>query len=137
MYHKVTIVGHLGRDPEMRYTPDGTPVTDFSVATSRKWNNSDGSKGEETVWFRVTVWRRQAENVAQYLHKGNLVLVEGRLNPDKNGGPRIWTAQDGTPRASFEITADTVRFIGGKGEGESRGGVAEPDAPYEGEDLPF
>ncbi|MDX9956452.1 MAG: single-stranded DNA-binding protein [Anaerolineae bacterium] len=138
MYHKVTIVGHLGRDPEMRYTPDGTPVTDFSVATSRKWNNPDGSKGEETVWFRVTVWRRQAETVAQYLRKGSLVLVEGRLNPDKNGSPRVWTGQDGTPRASFEITADTVRFMGGKSDGEGRAGVAEPDTSYDGgEDLPF
>lgn len=115
MYHKITIVGHLGRDPEMRYTPEGTPVTNFSLATSRKWNNQDGSRGEETVWFRVTVWQRQAETAAQYLRKGSLVLVEGRINPDKNGGPRIWTGQDGAPRANFEITAETIRFLGGSG----------------------
>ncbi len=139
MYHKVTIVGHLGKDPEMRYTPDGTPVTTFSVASSRKWSNSDGSQGEETVWFRVTVWRRQAETAAQYLQKGRLVLVEGRLTPDKaTGGPRVWTGQDGTPRASFEITAENIRFLGGKSEGEGRAGVAEPDTSYDGgEDLPF
>lgn len=140
MFHKVTIIGYLGRDPEMRYTPDGTPVTNFSMAASRKWNNPDGSKGEETVWFRVTVWRRQAETAAQYLHKGSMVLVEGRLNPDKNGAPKIWVGQDGTPRASFEITAENIRFLGGKGEGEapSSGGVAEAEVSYpEEEALPF
>jgi len=116
MYHKVTVVGYLGKDPEMRYTPDGVPVTTFSVATSRKWSNTDGSQGEETVWFRVTVWRRQAETAAQYLQKGRLVLVEGRLTPDKaTGGPRVWTGQDGTPRSSFEITAENIRFLGGHG----------------------
>jgi len=133
------IVGHLGRDPEMRYTPDGTPVTNFSVASTRKWNNPDGTKGEETIWFRVTVWRRQAETAAQYLHKGSLVLVEGRLNPDKNGGPRVWTGQDGQPRASFEVTAETIRFIGGRGEAEpGTGAVADEEATYSSEEpLPF
>jgi len=138
MYHKVTIVGHLGKDPEMRYTSDGTPVTTFSVASSRKWSNTDGSQGEETVWFRVTVWRRQAETAAQYLQKGRLVLVEGHLTPDKaTGGPRVWTGQDGAPRASFEITAENIRFLGSKAEGDSRAGVAEPDTSYDGGDLPF
>ncbi len=141
MYHKLIIVGNLGRDPEMRYTPDGTPVTTMNVATSRKWNNPDGSQGEETIWFRVTVWRRQAENVAQYLKKGSKVLVEGRLQPDKaTGGPRIWTRQDGTPGASFEVTADAVRFLSSRGEG---GGAAddssvnEPGGVYENDDIPF
>jgi len=64
-YQKIVIVGNLGGDPEMRYTPDGTPVTNFSVATNRKWNNSDGSAGEETTWFRVTVWRRQGRGTGQ------------------------------------------------------------------------
>lgn len=139
MYHKVTIVGHLGRDPEMRYTPDGTPVTSFSVATTRKWNNPDGSPGEETVWFRVTVWRRQAEVAAQYLQKGRLVLVEGHLTPDKaTGGPRIWTRQDGTAGASYEITADTIRFLGGRGESEPAvsSSVAELGEDY-GDEPPF
>lgn len=134
MYHKITIVGHLGRDPEMRYTPDGAPVTDFSVATTRKWNNSDGSKGEETVWTRVTVWRKAAEACATYLKKGSLVLVEGRLNPDKvTGGPRIWTGQDGMPRAQYEVTAETVKFLGG-----GSGGNAEPaEATATESELPF
>jgi single-strand DNA-binding protein len=117
MYQKVIIVGNLGRDPEMRYTPDGTPVTNFSVATNRRWNNPDGSQGEETVWFRVTAWRKLAETCNQYLSKGKQVFVEGRLNADREtGGPRIWTRSDGRPSASFEVTADTVKFLGGRGE---------------------
>ncbi len=115
MYHRIVIVGYLGRDPEMRYTPDGTPVTNFSVATSRKWTNQDGSQSEETVWFRVTAWRRLAETCNQYLSKGRMVLVEGRMRPDQaTGGPRIWTGQDGIARASYEVTASTVKFLGGR-----------------------
>ncbi len=114
MYHKLIFVGNLGRDPEMRYTPDGTPVTTLNVATNREWSNADGSQGEETVWFRVTVWRRQAEVAAQYLKKGRAVLVEGRLQPDPvTGGPRVWTRQDGTPGAAYEVTAENLRLIGG------------------------
>jgi single-strand DNA-binding protein len=115
MYQKVIIVGNLGRDPEMRYTQDGTPVTSFSVATNRQWTNADGSRGEETVWFRVSAWRRLAETCNQYLEKGRQVLIEGRLQPDRDtGGPRVWTGNDGVPRASFEITAYTVKFLGGR-----------------------
>jgi len=117
----------------MRYSPEGTPVTTFSMASSRKWSNADGSQGEETVWFRVTVWRRQAETAAQYLRKGSLVLVEGRLTPDKNGHPKIWSGQDGTPHANFEITADNVRFLGGRGDSEA----APTNAPATVEELPF
>ena len=139
-YQKVIIVGNLGRDPEMRYTPDGTPVTSFSVATNRRWTNSDGTPGEETVWFRVSVWRKSAENVAKYLAKGRQVMVEGRLTPDRTtGGPRVWTGQDGTPRASYELTADRVIFLTGRTEGPAAddGGdtmdgnfVAEDDIPF-------
>ena len=139
MYHKVTIVGRLGRDPEMRYTPDGTPVTNFSVATNRKWNRPDGSQGEETVWFRVTVWRRMAEVCNQYLQKGQQVFIEGRLQADPaTGGPRVWTGNDGAPRASFEITATTVKFLGGRGEPPSSGGPGAPaEPPPEEEEIPF
>ncbi len=139
-YQKVIIVGNLGRDPEMRYMPDGTAVTSFSVATNRRWTNQDNSQGEETVWFRVSVWRRQAEIAAQYLSKGRQVMVEGRLQPDKaTGGPRIWTAQDGTPRASFEITADRIVFLGGRGDASSGGDSGDMDGPdYVAEDeIPF
>jgi single-strand DNA-binding protein len=81
MYHTITVVGNLGRDPEMRYSPDGKPVTNFSVATNRKWTNADGTPGEETVWFRVACWGKLAEVCEQYLSKGRRVLVEGRLRP--------------------------------------------------------
>jgi len=126
-YQKVVIVGNLGQDPEMRYTADGTPVTSFSVATNRRWNNQDGSKGEETVWFRVSAWRRQAETAAQYLSKGRQVLVEGTLTPDKaTGGPRIWTGQDGVARAGYDLRASRIVFLQGGGDAGSRGGD-DPD----------
>ncbi len=135
MYHKIIIVGNLGRDPEMRYTPDGTPVTSFSVATNRRWTNSDGTPGEETVWFRVTAWRRQAEVAAQYLSKGRQVMVEGRLRPDPaTGGPRVYQRQDGSCGAQYEVTADRIIFLGGRG-GASQDEMAAP--PAEGEDIPF
>ena len=114
-YQKVIIVGNLGRDPEMRYTPDGAAVTSFSVATNRTWTNQDGSQGEETVWFRVTAWRRQAEVAAEYLKKGRQVMVEGRLRADPaTGGPQVWTGQDGASRASYELTADNITFLSGR-----------------------
>ncbi len=136
MYQKIIIVGNLGRDPEMRYTPQGTPVTNLSVATNRKWTGADGTPGEETIWFRVSVWGKQAETCNQYLSKGRQVLVEGRLRPDPaTGGPRIWTRQDGTAGASFEITALTVKFLGGR-PGDAAAGPGEEPAIEEGE-IPF
>jgi single-strand DNA-binding protein len=145
VYQRIVILGNLGRDPEMRYTPDGTPVTSFSVATNRRWNNPDGSQGEETAWFRVSAWRRLAEVCNQYLSKGQMVLVEGRLNPDRTtGGPRIWTGQDGTARASYEITANTVKFLGSRDVGSSissaPSAATEEGVEYEedeGGDIPF
>ena len=139
MYQKVIIVGNLGRDPEMRYTPDGTPVTNFSVATNRKWNNPDGSQGEETVWFRVTAWRRLAETCNQYLQKGRQVLVEGQLKPDPaTGAPRIWTGNDGVARAQYELRAFTVQFLGGRGAAPPSEAPGTPEAPpEEGEEIPF
>ena len=138
-YQKVIIVGNLGRDPEMRYTPDGTPVTSFSVATNRRWKNQDGSQGEETTWFRVSAWRRQAEVAAQYLTKGRQVMVEGRMAVDRaTGGPRVWTAQDGTPRASYELTADRIIFLGGRGDAGPGGGEDMEGPDYVAEDeIPF
>jgi single-strand DNA-binding protein len=143
MYQKVIIIGNLGRDPEMRYMADGTAVTSFSVATNRRWTDrATGQPVDETTWFRVSVWRNQAETANQYLSKGSKVLVEGRLKPDANGGPRTWTAQDGTVRASFEITADTVRFLSGREDGggyTDSGGddYAEGTPAQEEDDIPF
>jgi single-strand DNA-binding protein len=140
MYQKLVLVGNLGNDPEMRYTPQGTPVTRLSIATNRKYTTADGQQKEETVWFRVSVFGKQAEACNQYLTKGRPVLVEGRLTADETGGPRVWTSQDGKPRASFEVFAETVRFLGGgKREGGPGVGATEPptEAPIPGEDLPF
>ena len=109
MYQKLIIIGNLGSNPEMRFTPNGDPVTSFSVATSRKYGEKD-----ETTWFRVTVWGKQAESCSKYLSKGSKVLVEGRLRPDSNGSPRTFQRKDGTWSASYEITAENVRFLDGK-----------------------
>lgn len=112
MYQKLVIVGNLGADPEMRYTPSGQAVTNFNIATNRRWVSNDGQQQEETTWFRVTVWGKQAETCNQYLSKGRQVLCEGRLRPEIN----IWTDQNGTPRANYEMTAYEVRFLGGRGD---------------------
>ena len=125
MYQTLILVGNLGKDPEMRYTPSGKPVTSFSVATGHQYTNNNGETVKETVWFRVTTWGKQAEVCNQYLKKGNKVLVEGRLTSDAaTGGPRVWTGQDGTPRASFEVNASMVRFLSSRsdGGGDSGGG---------------
>lgn len=139
MFHKVILVGNLGRDPEMRYTPSGQAVTNLNVATNRTYTDNAGNQVKQTVWFRVSVWGKQAESAHQYLRKGRQVLVEGRLNADDNGNPRIWNAQDGTPRASYEVTAQTVRFLGGPG-GEAAAGTADEGGlglPESEDDIPF
>lgn len=140
MYQKITIIGNLGSDPEMRYMPDGTAVTSFSVATSRRWtDNRSGQAQDETTWFRVSVWRKQAEVANQYLSKGRRVLVEGRLKPDpQTGGPRLWTRQDGTMAASFEITAENILFLSPKGEGgDYEAGGSVGSAAHEEDEIPF
>ena len=135
-FHTIIIVGNLGRDPEMRFLPSGQPVTSFSMASSRSYTNSQGEKIDETIWFRVSVFGKMAETCNQYLHKGSKVLVEGRLQADKNGSPRVWTRQDGTPGASFEVTAATVRFLSSRGEGGEAGG-GEFAATEDAGDIPF
>jgi len=141
MFHKVILVGNLGRDPEMRYTPSGQAVTNLSVATNRTYTDNAGNQVKQTVWFRVSVWGKQAEASHQYLRKGRQVLVEGRLNPDDNGNPRIWNAQDGTPRASYELTAETVRFLGGPGDGGGAAAASSEEpalgAPESEDEIPF
>jgi single-strand DNA-binding protein len=141
MYHKVILAGYLGRDPEMRYTPDGTPVTNFSVATTESWTGQDGQQQERTIWWRVAAWRRLAETCNQYLSKGRAVLVEGRIVPDENGNPRVFTRSDGTPGASYEVTAVTVKFLGGRDDTSGYEAPRDEDVPAEGEmdedSIPF
>jgi single-strand DNA-binding protein len=122
MFQTIILAGNLGRDPEMRYTPSGQAVTSFSVATNRQYTNNNGETVKETIWFRVSVWGKMAEVCNQYLKKGAKVLVEGRLTADPaTGGPRIWSGQDGSNRASFEVNAQTVRFLSSRSENESGG----------------
>ena len=138
MYQKVVIVGHVGRDPEMRYMADGTAVTNFSVATNRRWTNQAGERVDETTWFRVSVWGRQAETTNQYVTRGSKLLVEGRLVPDPaTGGPRIWSRQDGAAGASFELRADVVRFLSSRDEMALAAVDGDPADVQEEDDIPF
>lgn len=134
MYHTIIIVGNLGKDPEMRYTPSGQAVTSFSVATSRQYTPGNGEQVKETIWFRVSTWGKQAETCNQYLKKGAKVLIEGRLAPDKEtGGPRVYNKQDGSAASSFEVTASMVRFLEPRGDKQEQAG---PDVG-DGENMPF
>jgi single-strand DNA-binding protein len=107
MLNKCMVIGHLGADPEMRYLASGAAVTQFSVATSRKYKTGDGEQREETEWFRVVTWNRLAETCAQYLTKGRLVYVEGRLQT------RSWDGDDGQKHYMTELVAENVKFLGG------------------------
>ena len=145
MYATIILVGRLGRDPEMRYLPDGTPVTSFSVATDRAYNDRNGQQVKETTWFRISVFGKQGETANQYLQKGKMVLVEGRLRADpKTGGPQVFTRQDGTVGAAFEVVANTVRFLSPKSEGAESGGesngngeAASDSGPVSEDNIPF
>jgi single-strand DNA-binding protein len=140
MYQQIILVGNLGGDPEMRYLPNGTAVTNFSLATNRKWKGSDGQMQEETVWWRISVFGSQAEACNQYLSKGRQVLVEGRMRPDPNtGGPRVWQRNDGGYGASYELSAQTVRFLGGRQDTGTMGSYpSAPDAAdMDADGIPF
>ena len=132
--NKMTIIGNLGRDPEMRYTPSGQAVTNFSVATNYKYNGSDGEPRDETEWFRISAWGRLAETCNQYLSKGRKVYVEGRLRS------RSYETRDGQTRFENEIFATDVRFIDGSGRRSDDVIPGEPEGPESGMDadeLPF
>ena len=137
--NKVLIIGNVGRDPEMRYTPNGNPVTSFSVATTRRYTTG-GEQREETQWFNVSTWNRLAETCNQYVVKGMKVFVDGRLST------REYIGQDGQTRTSVDVTAFDVRFLdrpgdGGPGQGGDTGGGGggyAPGPPPDGvEDLPW
>ena len=130
MYQKTIVLGNVGGDGQMRYTPDGVAVTTFNVATNRKWTDKEGVQQKKTTWFRVTTWNKLAEICNQYIHKGDLVFVEGELDSDnETGSPRIWTTQNGETRASYELRANVVRFA-------STREVAQETSESEGE-VPF
>jgi single-strand DNA-binding protein len=125
--NKVMIIGHLGRDPEMRYTPSGRPVTTFSVATSRSWHSADGERHEETEWFNVVAWGSLAEICNQYLHKGQQVYIEGRLQT------RRWEDTEGNKHFTTELVAKEMIMLGERREISS----TYVSKPGEEEEFPF
>lgn len=125
--NKVMIIGHLGKDPEMRYTPSGRPVTTFSVAASRSWNTSDGERRTETEWFNVVAWGSLAEICNQYLVKGQQVYVDGRLQS------RSWEDNEGKRHTSVEIVANEMIMLGKPNTSEAPAEKAEPDE----DEFPF
>jgi single-strand DNA-binding protein len=137
-FNKITIVGNLGRDPELRYTPQGTPVCSFTVATNERRKDKAGEMQDSTTWFRITLWGRQAETASQYLTKGRPIYVEGRLRVEE------WTDRDGKQRYTLEVHATDMQFIGG-GRGEEGGGgqparaaaTSQPEAELSDDDIPF
>jgi single-strand DNA-binding protein len=106
-FNKITLVGNLGRDPELRYTPQGTPVCNFTMATNEKRKDKSGESQDVTTWFRVTLWGRQAETASQYLTKGRPIYIEGRLRVEE------WTDRDNKQRYTLEVHATDMQFIGG------------------------
>jgi single-strand DNA-binding protein len=142
--NKVILIGRLGADPEVRYTPSGTPVANFRIATSEVWNDKQGQRQERTEWHRIVVWSKLAELCGEYLSKGRQVYVEGRLQT------RQWDDRDGNKRYTTEIQAREVTFLGGRGDSEPRaksapaGGGQDVDPGYDygpppmtDDDVPF
>ena len=119
MYQHITLIGNLGRDPELRYTPAGQAVLDMSMATKETWKDQAGEKQDRTTWWKVSVWGKQAENCNQYLKKGSRLLVEGTMRGDENGNPRTFQKKDGTTGTSFELTAKDVRFLSSNSTNET------------------
>ncbi len=136
MYQQIILIGNLGNKPEMRYTPSGTAVANFSLAVSRRWTGSDGQTQEKTTWFRITAWQRQAEVASQYLDKGRRVMVIGEVTE-----ARSFTDRDGNQRASIEVSAQEIKFLDGRdsehGAGTSRSDNAPPVTEIEPADIPF
>ena len=139
-FNRIILVGNLGRDPELRYTTQGTPVCSFSVATNERRKDKTGEWQDHTTWFRVTLWGRQAETASQYLQKGRPIYIEGRLRVEE------WTDRDGRPRYGLEVHATDMQFIGpARGDeplaeraasaGAGAGPVEQPDLSDE--DVPF
>jgi single-strand DNA-binding protein len=146
MLNMTQIIGHLGRDPDVRYTPDGTAVTNLAVATNETWRDKDGEKQERTEWHRVVLFGKVAEIAAQFLKKGSLVYLQGRLQTRK------WQGDDGQDRYTTEIVAERLRMLGGKADTQPASGtpavpvrshsgpaarpLPEPVMPFD-DDIPF
>lgn len=125
-YFHMMLKGNLGRDPELRYTPNGNKVCKFSVAVNRVYKNREGTEMQETMWFVVSTWDNLAELCNKYLSQGSKVLVEGRLNPDsETGGPKVYKRNDGSHGASYEVTSRRVIFLDGPGKE-----AQEEDIPF-------
>ena len=130
-FNKVILVGNLGRDPELRYTTQGTPVCSFTMATNERKKDKAGEFQDLTTWFRVSLWGRQAETASQYLTKGRPVYIEGRLRVEE------WTDRDGRSRYTLEVHATDMQFIGGvKGEDSSSTPRAEASTSREDKNTP-
>jgi len=135
--NKVILIGNLGQDPELKYTPSGAAVTTLSIATNEIWKDNDGNRQERTEWHRVVLWRRQAEIAGEYLKKGSKIYIEGRLQT------RSWDDKDGQKRYTTEVIADSLTMLDSKGESSgARSSDAPPpmEAPAAGaeeDDLPF
>lgn len=127
--NKVMIIGNLGRDPEMRFTPSGRPVASFSVAVSRSWNSTDGERHEETEWFNVVAWGGLAETCKQVLTKGRQVYIEGRLQT------RRWEDHEGKKQFNVEVVAERMLMLGDRHRASGEGTPAEP--PTEEDEFPF
>ncbi len=114
-FNKITVVGNLGRDPELRYTPQGNAVCNFSMATNEKKRDKSGESQDVTTWFRITLWGKQAENASKYLTKGSSVYIEGRLRLEE------WSDRDGKIRYTLDVQATDMQFIGGASSGGGAG----------------
>ena len=115
-FNKIILVGNLGRDPELRYTPQGDAVCSFTIATNERKKDKSGEFQDVTTWFKITLWRNQAENAAKYLSKGRQVYIEGRL------GVEEWTDRDGKDRYTLAVTATDMQFIGSRADNPGGGG---------------
>ncbi|MDM7995948.1 MAG: single-stranded DNA-binding protein [Acidobacteriota bacterium] len=131
--NKIMLIGHLGRDPEVRYTPDGAPVATFSLATSENWTDKNGSRQEHTEWHTIVAWNKLADLCKRYLSKGRQVYIEGRIRS------REWTDKDGNKRRTTEVIASQMVLLGSRSQGADAGvqpmepmgrTAAEPDSPF-------
>lgn len=131
-YQQITIVGHVGHDAQLKYTPAGIAVCDFSVAVNRQWKDANGQKQTRTTWWRVTCWRGTAELAAQYVKKGRQVLIIGEQLE-----VNAYKGRDGEPRASLDLTCDTFKLLGTRDQSDDNSRVPADQRPVDGEDIPF